>query len=95
MVELVAYELMSANNAPERDPKDWVVEGSENGGSSWHLLDKQTSQMFDKRFQRKTFTVTSPGYLANAFRLRFLAVRDANANSRFQIGSIDLYASSN
>ncbi|XP_019258725.1 PREDICTED: peptide-N(4)-(N-acetyl-beta-glucosaminyl)asparagine amidase isoform X2 [Nicotiana attenuata] len=94
MVELVAYELMSANDAPERDPKDWVLEGSENGGSSWHLLDKQTSQMFDKRFQRKTFTVSSPGYLANAFRLRFLAVRDANANSRFQIGSIDLYASS-
>lgn len=94
MFELVAYELMSANDAPERDPKDWVLEGSENGGSSWHLLDKQTSQMFDKRFQRKTFTVSSPGYLANAFRLRFLAVRDANANSRFQIGSIDLYASS-
>lgn len=23
MVELVAYELMSANDAPERDPKDW------------------------------------------------------------------------
>lgn len=23
MFELVAYELMSANDAPERDPKDW------------------------------------------------------------------------
>ncbi|KAJ8572995.1 hypothetical protein K7X08_009506 [Anisodus acutangulus] len=68
MVELVAYELMSANDAPERDPKDWVLEGSENGGSSWHLLDKRTSQMFDKRFQRKTFTVSSPGcYLSIAF----------------------------
>ncbi|KAJ8529400.1 hypothetical protein K7X08_036235 [Anisodus acutangulus] len=94
MVELVAYELMSANDAPERDPKDWVLEGSENGGSSWHLLDKRTSQMFDKRFQRKTFTVSSPGYLANAFRFRFLAVRDKNATSRFQIGSIDLCAGS-
>ncbi|XP_060218163.1 peptide-N(4)-(N-acetyl-beta-glucosaminyl)asparagine amidase isoform X2 [Lycium barbarum] len=94
MVELVAYELMSANDAPERDPKDWVLEGSENGGSSWHLLDKRTSQMFEKRFQRKTFTVSSPGHLANAFRFRFLAVRDKNANSRFQIGSIDFYADS-
>ncbi|CAN4108595.1 unnamed protein product [Withania somnifera] len=95
MVELVAYELMSANDASERDPKDWMLEGSENGGSSWHLLDKRTSQMFDNRFQRKTFTVSSPGYLANAFRFRFLAVRDKNATSRFQIGSIDLYAGSN
>ncbi|XP_049351094.1 peptide-N(4)-(N-acetyl-beta-glucosaminyl)asparagine amidase isoform X1 [Solanum verrucosum] len=94
MVELVAYEFMSANDAPERDPKDWVLEGSENGGSSWHLLDKQTSQMFDKRFQRKAFTVSSPGYLSNAFRFRFLAVRDKNATSRFQIGSIDLFAGS-
>lgn len=25
MHELVAYELMSANDAPERDPKDWYV----------------------------------------------------------------------
>lgn len=27
MVELVAYELMSANDAPERDPKDWYEIG--------------------------------------------------------------------
>jgi peptide-N4-(N-acetyl-beta-glucosaminyl)asparagine amidase len=25
MHELVAYELMSANDAPERDPMDWYV----------------------------------------------------------------------
>ncbi|XP_011091953.1 peptide-N(4)-(N-acetyl-beta-glucosaminyl)asparagine amidase isoform X1 [Sesamum indicum] len=92
MYELVSYELMSANDAPERDPIDWIIEGSEDGGSSWRILDKQTSQKFDKRFQRKTFAVKSPSFLANAFRFRFLAVRDVISNSRFQIGSIDLYA---
>jgi peptide-N4-(N-acetyl-beta-glucosaminyl)asparagine amidase len=25
MLELVAYEIMSANDAPERDPMDWYV----------------------------------------------------------------------
>lgn len=25
MHELVAYELMSANDVPERDPRDWYV----------------------------------------------------------------------
>lgn len=25
MQDLVAYELMSANDAPERDPMDWYV----------------------------------------------------------------------
>ncbi|XP_011091954.1 peptide-N(4)-(N-acetyl-beta-glucosaminyl)asparagine amidase isoform X2 [Sesamum indicum] len=68
MYELVSYELMSANDAPERDPIDWIIEGSEDGGSSWRILDKQTSQKFDKRFQRKTFAVKSPSFLANAFR---------------------------
>ncbi|KAL6989508.1 Peptide-N(4)-(N-acetyl-beta-glucosaminyl)asparagine amidase, variant 2 [Sarracenia purpurea var. burkii] len=94
MHELVAYELMSANDAPERDPMDWVVEGSDDGGSNWRVLDKQTSQMFKTRYERKTFKIRSVGFLANAFRLRFLAVRDALETSRFQLGSIDLYARS-
>ncbi|KVH92225.1 peptide-N(4)-(N-acetyl-beta-glucosaminyl)asparagine amidase isoform X1 [Cynara cardunculus var. scolymus] len=93
--ELCSYELMSANDAPERDPKDWVIEGSDDGGSSWRVLDEQTSQMFHNRFQRKTYTVKLQGFFANVFRFRFLTVRDGQATSRFQIGSIDLYASSN
>ncbi|KAG9148615.1 hypothetical protein Leryth_017377 [Lithospermum erythrorhizon] len=95
MHELVAYEMMSANDAPERDPRDWIVEGSEDGGSSWRILDRQNSQEFDKRFQRRTFEVESHGFTANAFRIRFLVVRDEKATSRFQIGSIDLYSNRN
>lgn len=90
--ELVAYELMSANDAPERDPKDWIVEGSSDGGLNWRVLDVQTSQTFEERFQRRAYMISTSGYQANAFRLRFLAVRDAKATSRFQIGSIDLYS---
>ncbi|KAK1432379.1 hypothetical protein QVD17_09275 [Tagetes erecta] len=93
--ELCSYELMSANDAPERDPKDWVVEGSDDGGSSWRVLDEQTRQTFGSRFQRKAYKVKLQGFLANVFRFRFLAVRDGQKNSRFQIGSVDLYASSN
>ncbi|EXB93247.1 Peptide-N(4)-(N-acetyl-beta-glucosaminyl)asparagine amidase [Morus notabilis] len=89
--KLVAYELMSANDAPERDPMDWVLEGSDDGGSSWHILDKQTSQKFDGRFQRRTYKVASSCLPSNAFRFRFLAVRDVHSTSRLQIGSIDLY----
>lgn len=95
MQELVAYELMSANDAPERDPMDWVVEGSNDGGLSWHVLDERRSEMFDKRFQRKTYNVKSAGFLSNMFRFRFLAVRDVKSTSRLQVGSIDLYAKQN
>ncbi|KAF6136616.1 hypothetical protein GIB67_016072 [Kingdonia uniflora] len=95
MYELEAYELMSANDAPERDPMNWVIEGSNDGGMSWHLLDKQTSQIFEKRFQCKTFRIGSVRQLSNTFRFTFLSVRDVQATSRLQIGSIDLYAKPN
>lgn len=94
MHELVAYELMSANDVPERDPMDWVVEGSNDGGSSWHLLDKQTSQIFDDRFLCRAFKISSQPFPSNAFRFRFLRVRDIQSNSRLQLGSIDLYSRS-
>ncbi|ONM23773.1 Peptide-N(4)-(N-acetyl-beta-glucosaminyl)asparagine amidase [Zea mays] len=88
--ELESYDLMSANDAPERDPMDWVLEGSADGGSTWNILDARNSEMFESRFLRKTFTVDKR-YKANAFRFRFLRVRDSHSNPRFQIGSIDLY----
>ncbi|KAJ8452478.1 hypothetical protein Cgig2_000067 [Carnegiea gigantea] len=84
--ELEAYELMSANDAPERDPMDWILEGSSDEGSSWYVLDKQTSQKFEDRFQRKSYKIKSCGRQLNAFRFRFLAVRDAGSTSRLQIG---------
>ncbi|KAL5156096.1 Peptide-N(4)-(N-acetyl-beta-glucosaminyl)asparagine amidase [Glycine soja] len=94
MFELAAYELMSANDAPERDPMDWILEGSSDDGISWQVLDKQTSQFFEDRFQRRTYTISSASFPCNVFRFRFLAVRDIQSNSRLQIGSIDLYAKS-
>ncbi|CAI9102617.1 OLC1v1000917C4 [Oldenlandia corymbosa var. corymbosa] len=93
LYKIVAYELMSANDAPERDPAEWVLEASQDGGSSWHILDKQTAQKFEERFQRKLFKINSPGISANTFRFRFTSVRDPKSTSRFQIGSIDLYSS--
>ncbi|XP_057721476.1 peptide-N(4)-(N-acetyl-beta-glucosaminyl)asparagine amidase isoform X1 [Arachis stenosperma] len=94
MFELAAYEFMSANDAPERDPMDWVLEGSNDKGISWRVLDNQTSQFFEERFQRRTFLISSESFPANLFRFRFLAVRDVHSNSRLQLGSIDLYAKS-
>uniref|UniRef100_A0A0E0EBK3 Rad4/PNGase transglutaminase-like fold domain-containing protein n=1 Tax=Oryza meridionalis TaxID=40149 RepID=A0A0E0EBK3_9ORYZ len=91
--ELDSYDLMSANDVPERDPMDWVLEGSADGGSTWNTIDARSSVIFDSRFYRKTFTVDKR-YKANAFRFRFLRVRESNGNPRFQIGSIDLYGKS-
>jgi len=87
---LKEYDLMSANDSPERDPMDWILEGSEDG-TSWNILDQQSFQTFENRFQRRRFKVSSRRK-CNIFRFRFLKVRDQNSQGRFQIGTIDLYA---
>lgn len=45
-----------------------IVEGSSDGGSSWYALDRQTSQKFDSRFQRKLYRIESCKTQSNAFR---------------------------
>ena len=55
----VKYSLTSANDAPERDPRDWTLQGS-TGDNLWKTLDTQTGQTFSQRFQTKTYTVVSP-----------------------------------
>jgi hypothetical protein len=53
-VAVVDYALTSANDAPERDPRDWTLQGSQDG-QSWTILDTQTDQLFDSRFQTKEY----------------------------------------
>ena len=68
----VRYSLTSANDAPERDPKDFRLEGS-NDGTTWSTLDTRTNVDFPGRFATLTFDVTSPaayGY----YRLNVTAV---------------------
>ena len=50
-----AYTITSANDAPNRDPKDWTLEGS-NNGVDWTLLDTRTNQTFGSRFLTVKYT---------------------------------------
>lgn len=49
-----AYTMTSGNDAPERDPKTWRFEAS-NDGNSWTVLDSQTEYFFENRNQTKRF----------------------------------------
>jgi hypothetical protein len=49
-----AYTFTSANDAEGRDPKNWTIEGS-NDGVNWTVLDRRTDEMFTARFQTRTF----------------------------------------
>ena len=48
------YEIISANDAPARDPKNWTIQGS-NDGTTWTTLDTQTGQMWSSRNQTRSY----------------------------------------
>lgn len=53
------YTLTSANDDDSRDPRDWTVEGS-NDGITWTELDRQTNfPRFPQRKHRITFPITN------------------------------------
>ncbi|MDR6941026.1 PKD domain-containing protein [Mucilaginibacter pocheonensis] len=49
-----AYTLISANDSPDRDPKTWSLQGSEDG-IKWITLDSRTNITFASRFERKLY----------------------------------------
>jgi signal transduction histidine kinase len=57
--ELTGYALTSANDEPGRDPRDWTLLGSNDGGKTWAVLDTRVNQTFTERFQRRVFQLAS------------------------------------
>ena len=57
-VAVKRYAMSSANDAPERDPKDWTLRGS-NDGTTWAPLDARTGEAFAERFQTKTYDLAN------------------------------------
>lgn len=56
--KVTGYLLSSANDMPQRDPKNWQFEGS-NDGSTWTTLDTRTGETFNARFQTRAFTFSN------------------------------------
>ncbi|MBK7408361.1 MAG: hypothetical protein IPJ40_10050 [Saprospirales bacterium] len=60
---IYAYSITSADDVPERDPRNWIVQGS-NDGVNWTLLDQRINQDFAARFEKRTFLLSSPASYA-------------------------------
>ena len=90
-LSLSGYALVSANDAPGRDPRDWSLLGSNDGGKSWQTLDVRSHELFASRFQRRVFEITN--HLACAlFRLQITATRQSD--NMVQLAEIEpLYSS--
>ena len=53
------YALTSANDVPERDPKDWELQGSADG-TTWTTIDSRSGESFERRGQTKEYEVAGP-----------------------------------
>jgi|GEM_PF-728713 len=93
-VVVAQYTITSANDSPSRDPKDWTLQGS-NNGSSWTVLDTQSGQAFATRFLTKSYLIAnSTAY--TYYRLNITANSGATATQFAELellgndGSVDL-----
>ena len=80
-----SYRLATANDVPNRDPADWMLQGSDNG-TTWTTLDAQTGVTWTSRFQYQTFTVGNP----TAYQMYRLNVTAASGATGFQISELEL-----
>lgn len=60
---VTGYSFTSGNDAPDRDPKDWTLKGS-NDNSQWTVLDTRSNEQFASRRETKSYTFEN----ASAYR---------------------------
>lgn len=97
---VLSYSLTSANDANARDPRDFFIEGS-NNGTTWNIVDTVTGHQFNDqpgvgdnsnttdRFETYFFVVDTPGSYEQ-YRLRLIETRDP-ANDRPQLGEWQMF----
>lgn len=81
------YSLTSANDAPDRDPKDWTLEASSDG-QNWVTLDQRSNITFPLRYQTQTFEIADNNELYQYYRLR---VTKNNGATIFQLAEWTLF----
>ncbi|BAV09995.1 gliding motility-associated C-terminal domain-containing protein [Filimonas lacunae] len=86
---LIYYTITSGNDAEERDPKDWTLEGS-NDGSTWVQLDKQTGQTFSGRGVTRNFYLSSSATAYQYYKWHVTA-GNSTSNVPSQIAEWELY----
>ncbi len=83
------YALTSANDFPQRDPQDWRLLASNDGGNTWSTLDVRKGEIFPSRQQRKLYQIDNQTAF-ELYRLQIDKVRDPAAASSVQLAEIEL-----
>lgn len=57
---ITAYAITTANDAPQRDPRDWRLLGSNDGGASWTEVDSRKDEKWGGRHTQRLFVLKAP-----------------------------------
>jgi predicted alpha-1,2-mannosidase len=79
------YAVSSANDAPERDPVAWTLEGSQDG-NNWTGIDTRAGQGFGARFETHVFNFSN----TTAYLYYRLNVTQNNGGGILQIAELQL-----
>lgn len=83
------YALTSANDEPGRDPMNWRLLGSNDGGATWTIVDVRTNETFTDRNQRREFSCRNAAGF-RLYRLEIDTVKDAGAGGALQLADLEL-----
>ncbi len=72
--DLSFYTLTSGAGDASEDPQDWKLEGSNDGGTTWTLVDQRAGETFKWRSQTRAFKAQRPGSYSS-YRLTFGAAK--------------------
>jgi hypothetical protein len=89
----VRYTLTSGGDAPNRDPKNWVLEAS-NNGADWTTLDSRSNEVFASRGLTQSYTIAPASQGKYTFyRLRITDYFGGNGvpNQLFQLAEFRLF----
>ena len=82
---VAAYQLTSANDAATRDPKDWKLQGS-NDGTTWVDLDTRTGETFPSRGLTKRYDYTN----TTDYKIYRISITANGGNGLFQLAEWSL-----
>jgi predicted alpha-1,2-mannosidase len=69
---ITQYAMTSANDEPTRDPRDWTLEGSDDG-ATWTTVDSQSGQTFSDRGVTKVYPLPAASAPHLYYRLNVTA----------------------
>ncbi|MEP1444532.1 MAG: discoidin domain-containing protein [Paraglaciecola sp.] len=84
---VTSIAITSANDADGRDPENFNLVGSNDGGVTWHPISSWIGESFDSRFERKLFEMGN-GFAYTTYRLNI--TKNKGDDTLMQIAEIEL-----